>query len=169
MSDPGGAVPRYPSTNNKGRLTMADNNLDTAPVDAVLALSKLADRDSKIYKTARKYVRGGRDYKGSVTVSVEYHIKTEYPGNDPAVPLNAWAILAAILDTPDGLEIVRDGAERAHHYKDNQDHVKGLAKEAASETWTFTRPASMRVSVKHEDVEVIDLQRFETITVKGGE
>ena len=143
--------------------------LEALPVEAVLALSKLADKDSKVCKSARKYIKPGRIYKGRVTVNVAYEVRAVQAGSNPAVPLDAWAILAAILDTPDGLEIVGDGAERAHHYRESQAHVKGLAKDAASETWTFTRPASIRVTVKNEVSDASVSQNLdEIISAQGG-
>ncbi len=143
-----------------------DNTLEDLPVDAVLALSKLADRDTKACKAARKYIQPGRTYRGSLLIDLHYEVHATPPGKEPSVPLDAWSILAAVLDTPDGLDVVQDASERAHHYREGTAHVKQVAKDAASETWTFTRPASMRVTVKNDLREAVAEQHTKAA---GGE
>ena len=146
-------------------MSQDNNTLENLPVDAVLALSKLADKGTKECKSARKYIQPGRTYKGSLLIDLHYELHATPPGKDAAIPLNAWAILAAVLDTPDGVEIVQDAAERAHHYRESLDHVKQVAKDAAQETWLFTRPSSMRITVKNDLREAVSEQH----TKAGGE
>lgn len=142
------------------------NTLENLPVDAVVALSKLADRDAKPCRNARKYIQPGRTYKGRVMLDLSYEVHAAPPGKDVSIPLDAWSILAAALDTPEGLDIIQDAAERAHHYRESTDHVKQVAKKAASETWLFSRPASMRVTVKNDLREAVAEQLTKVV---GGE
>ena len=147
-----------------------NDTLENLPVDAVIALSKLADRDSKTCKNARKYIQPGRTYKGRLLIDLSYEVHAAPAGKDVSISLDPWAILAAVLDSPDGLEIVRDGAERAHHYRESIDHVKKVAKATAVDSWVFTRPGSMRVTVKNDLRDAVAEQPFTTLAKSvGGE
>lgn len=124
--------------------------LESLPIDTVLALAKLVSDDSKSYKAARKLAQPGRSYKGTIDLSLDYEVNVAPAGGPVAVRLDPWAILAALLDTPDGLEAVQDAAERAYHYREGTAHVRGVAKESAQDTWDFTRPGSIRLTVRNE-------------------
>ena len=142
---------------------MSQDTLDDLPVDAVLALSKLADRDTAACKAARKYIQPGRTYKGNLLIDLHYEVHATPPGKAVSIPLDAWSILAAVLDTPDGADVVQDAAERAHHYRESTAHVKKVAKDAASETWNMKRPGSMRVTVKNQLREAIAEQTTKAV------